>query len=236
MQVKPDDPPDGEGDGGDGEDSALPEEGGDGGASQDGAAGGASEPIAEAMGDAPDDWAFDEVMKCGELGYIYGDLLGGYQNNISRIDFCEVLFNVLKDRDAALVIKHLGKESPFTDADVEFATALNSLGIIMGVGEGLFNPDGDITRQEAAVMLRRAAVAFGADEGGEAAEFSDKDTADDWALEGIDYVVEMEIMRGVGGGLFDPLGNYTRQQAYLTMVRLANVVPDANFQEDLIGA
>ncbi len=71
---------------------------------------------------------------------------------------------------ATIIVKALGIETKNTDAfsDVKntdwfygYAGAAYEGGIINGVGEGLFNPYGTITRQDAAVMLSRAAEFLG---------------------------------------------------------------------------
>ena len=51
------------------------------------------------------------------------------------------------------------------------------------------------------------------------------DTADlhPWAAESVEFVTKYGLMNGVGGGKFDPRGNYTREQAMLTALRLFRV-------------
>jgi hypothetical protein len=175
--------------------------------------------------DAPDDWALDEVTRCIENGYVSENLQNGYKNNITRFDFCMVLANVLLSRDPISLVQYADEPSPFTDTDDAMIVCLNAIGIVRGVGDGLFNPDGEITRQEAAVMLRRAAVAFGVEDAGVETGFDDSGSVADWAVEGLGFVVDKGIMRGVGNNNFDPTGPYTRQQAYITMIRLADIVP-----------
>ena len=71
---------------------------------------------------------------------------------------------------AKIIVKALGFEQKktFAFSDVKesdwfygYVGAAYDSGIINGVGEGLFNPQGTITRQEAAVMLSRAAGKLG---------------------------------------------------------------------------
>ena len=179
-------------------------------------------------GDAPSDWAYDEIEKCADEGYISGDFLSRYQADVTRADFCKVLANVLLNRDPERFFEYVGADSPFADldeADVPEIIALYELGIVQGVGGGRFNPDGEITRQEAAVMLYRAAVNFGVRDRKKPAEFADWDLVADWAADAVGFVVNKNIMKGTGNGMFSPLGSYTREQAYVTMIRLADIVP-----------
>ena len=111
---------------------------------------------------------------------------------------------------AAIVVRSLGlpekTSSSFTDvpANAWYYTAVNtahSYGIINGTGGGLFEPEGTITRQEAAVMVARAAGLCGLQTELEAAEirdilaqFGDYVTAADWARGGLAFCYSQEIL------------------------------------------
>ena len=71
---------------------------------------------------------------------------------------------------ATIVVRALGLTPADTGAFVDVAStawyspyvgAASTYGLINGVGEGRFSPDGTITRQEAAVMVSRAAELCG---------------------------------------------------------------------------
>ena len=71
---------------------------------------------------------------------------------------------------AAIVVRALGLtpegKNSFSDVAAEawyapYVGTAYSCGIITGVGDGRFNPSGTITRQEAAVMVSRAAKLCG---------------------------------------------------------------------------
>ena len=100
-----------------------------------------------------------------------------------------------------------------------------------GIGNGKFNPNGLISRQEAAVMLMRTAAVLGVTEtGGEPVIFTDRDTFAEWARDAIAFVSSLKdknnnaIMGGIGNGMFSPRGNYTREQSYVTILRLFNAI------------
>jgi hypothetical protein len=217
----------------------LPEELGDvpsGSEPADGAA--ADAP--DILPDVPDDWAAAEVERAISAGYVTGSLASGYRKNITRAEFCEALGNVAVNKNAELYMTNLfaviEEPSPFTDTDDANIMCLSAIGIVQGVGEGRFNPDGEITRQEAAVILKRAAVALGVDEVGAPVNFDDQSQIAAWAVDALGYIVDTGIMRGVGDNLFDPLGAYTRQQAYLTIIRLSDAVPTTVSPDEYIAA
>ena len=116
-------------------------------------------------------------------------------------------------------------ENKFTDTELSYIVAANCIGIVNGRGNGIFDPDAGITRQEAAVMLANAAAVLGI-KGEEAMRFNDMANAATWAQNAISTVTSIvsttgaRVMGGVGNDMFDPLGAYNRQQAILTVYRL----------------
>ena len=83
---------------------------------------------------------------------------------------------------AAIVTRALGLPAKDTKAFTDvpsskwyagYIGAANSSGIVNGVGSGKFNPDGTITRQEAAAMVARAAKLCGLDTAMDAASVKD---------------------------------------------------------------
>jgi hypothetical protein len=105
----------------------------------------------------------------------------------------------------------------------------NTLGIVGGKGNGIFDPDGSITRQEAAVILTRTAKVLGIQVSSTGAEFEEAKDIASWAKEAVDVVTSTvdktnnsTIMGSTGDNKFSPLASYTRQQAIITAKRLFN--------------
>jgi hypothetical protein len=147
-------------------------------------------------------------------------MCNNYAADITRLEFCNVLSQVLRNKGLSANGNALDGASPFIDTDDADAVWLNSLGIVNGVGNNAFNPTGPITRQEAAVMLKRAAVALGAEDSVTQTDFGDSNQVASWAEDALSFVVAKGIMNGTGGNNFSPLGMYTRQQSYVTVLRL----------------
>ena len=94
----------------------------------------------------------------------------------------------------------------FTDVSADawysgFVGAAHYYGLVSGVSENSFNPDGTITRQEAAVMTARAARLCGMETavGRQAvrdtlAQFSDYTQSDDWAQEALAFCYTTGIL------------------------------------------
>ena len=111
---------------------------------------------------------------------------------------------------ATIVVRALGlnpkADSVFTDvtSDKWYAAYIgtaSSYGIINGVGGGRFNPEGTITRQEAAVMVARAAKLCGMDTELDTgavrdmlAQFTDYVTTEEWARQGLAVCYQYGIL------------------------------------------
>lgn len=181
------------------------------------------------------DWAKDEIKEAMSAHLIPVDLQKYYTENITRLDFCRLMVTLMeqatgKGIDAYLSEKQLVVAHPFTDTNNAAVLAAHALGIVNGTTATTFNPNGSITRQEAATMLSRTAKELGLSAGaGE--RFNDTTDTPSWAKEGItfisgmiDPVTERRVMGGMGNGIFSPLSNYSREQAYITALRLLNCV------------
>ena len=96
-----------------------------------------------------------------------------------------------------------------------------SVGVVSGIGGNRFNPNGIVTRQEAAVMLGRLMERLGYRFQPTVASFRDINTAAQWARGHIANMEVSEIMIG-SGGLFRPLERFTREQAVSTIMRIFN--------------
>ncbi len=112
---------------------------------------------------------------------------------------------------AAIVVKALGLptgavEGPFADVPASHwaagvVNAAYSYGIVNGTGEGSFAPNGTISRQEAAVMVTRAAALCGLDTQREGAEvrdtlapFLDYTTSAAWARPALAFCYDRGIL------------------------------------------
>jgi len=105
----------------------------------------------------------------------------------------------------------------FTDTDDPDILAAYALGITRGIGGGLFDPNGQFNREQAAVMIMNTCRALGADiDYYDASGFADIETAADWAVHGISYVRTHGIMSGVGNNNFNPKDLFTREQSIVT--------------------
>ena len=104
--------------------------------------------------------------------------------------------------------------SQFSDADSitnkEAVSVLVGLGVINGMGDGTFAPQGDVTRAQVATLI--SILVRSGDSSSLSAPSSDPFTdvaKDNWAAPYVAYGVSQGYINGRGDGTFDPDGNVT---------------------------
>lgn len=192
-------------------------------------AGGETAPAA-----AVSSWAQNEVDMAYYMGLLPSFLLTDFTAKITREEFSMMIMSVVSKSlgmDNSEILEHFGKKvnsGVFTDTKNEAALVANAIGILNGRGNGIFDPNSSITRQEAATMLYNTAKLLEI-EGGNENVFADDASIASWAKTAVAYISSVRdritgnaVMGGVGNNEFGPLGTYTKEQAILTMVRLFN--------------
>ena len=90
-------------------------------------------------------------------------------------------------------------------------------GILNGVGNGKFDPNGQFTRAQFCAMAQRALTL----PAGSGQQFSDV-PAGEWYAAAVNAAAAFGAVKGVGNGRFDPNRVITRQEAAVLMSRLAD--------------
>jgi uncharacterized repeat protein (TIGR02543 family) len=103
------------------------------------------------------------------------------------------------------------KRGSWYEAAVGWAAAS---GIAGGTGGGNFAPESDITREQAAAIFLNYAKYAGATPGKELAlpDFDDMDKVSAWALDGLRYCADADVITGKPGNVFDPKSGATRAE------------------------
>jgi hypothetical protein len=161
------------------------------------------------------DWYYANVMRAVELGILSGYSDGTFRpmNNITRRDFAIML---------AQALGHSNDEpatSPFKDvADNDYGVSsiayLYEQKITVGDDKGNFNPDDNITRQEAAIFLAKAFEATGTTSD----LYTDDAKIASWAKDFVYAAKAAGLMNGDTNGTFRPTSTLTRAEAASAMV------------------
>ena len=172
------------------------------------------------------------------LGLIPEKFLHNYQSNMTRVEYCETAVKMLMAKSATVAneerfIDFFGinlNNEPFTDTSDRYVRIAYALRMVNGIGDGKFSPDAPITRQEAATMLSRAAAVWEfTNYLNSPIVFGDARAIATWAMAPVDFVSANGIMQGVGGNNFEPHGFYTREQSFVTMLRLYKAFPESYY-------
>lgn len=119
-----------------------------------------------------------------------------------------------------------------------YINAAYFIGIVNGKGDGsVYDPDGAITRQEAACMLARSYERLDPEDHRVAlySDYTDYATMADWAKDDIAAMVGLGVMGSTSNTemVFDPLGTYSREQAVVTFLRLYEDAPVSRSKENV---
>lgn len=169
-------------------------------------------------------WAQKAIVALSSIGVVSGKEEGYFypNDNVTRAEFVKMLVGAL---EYAGRIDTEGAECSFADVPetewcYEPIAAAVRAGIVQGVSETEFAPDANITRQDMAVMLKRAADAAGITlESGAETVFTDEASIASYAADAVETMSRAGIVNGFDDGSFMPLSNATRAQAAVVIYR-----------------
>lgn len=170
-------------------------------------------------GDLPSSWAVAQINQANAAGIVPASFWGRYTQPATREEFCilaALLYKTLTDSTTPQLVTF----SDTTDYDVML---MAGLGVVNGVGGGRFDPNGILTREQAATILARLADVLGHPLPQADLSFSDSASIASWAADGVGQVQAAGIMAG-NGSTFLPQSPYTREQCILTVLRLYNLI------------
>ena len=180
----------------------------------------APDPIPEPATDKPSVWAQAQVNGAIAVGLVPQSLQSDYSLPATRADFCALAVSLYEN---VMNMSITGRVYFDDSNDINIEKAA-SIGIIFGVGDGLCDPGGELTREHAAAMLSRLAEAIGKPFEKAAPTFADNNKLSPWSRDAAGQVQAAEIMSGVGGNYFAPKILCTREQSIITIMRLYDYV------------
>lgn len=176
----------------------------------------------------PSTWAKEEVTKAIESNLVPFEYQSAFTFNIKRYEFCSILVEFLEEyqntsREEILKNNNIDLiNPPITDGFSDDIVICLKLGIVNGRGNGIFDGDSEITREEAAVMLTNLSKYLGLYKDSDDVYLNDKSYVSPWAMDAVNYVLKNKMMQGVGEDMFSPKTNITREQTYIIMYRMLN--------------
>ncbi len=188
-----------------------------------------------------DEWAVAEARRAADLNLLPYEWTARYREPITREEFCILVGRMMGLTESGQIASHpsfaaqdlyqlrmkkVGQSGnganyvEFKDITIYGEIVdLVALSVVSGRDDGSFDPDGTLTRQEAAKILANAAKWFvGIKTNG--VSFADDAKIAPWAREQVSFLAENGVMGGVGDNHFDPWSTLSVQQALAAVVRL----------------
>ena len=160
-------------------------------------------------------WAKESILKAAELGLMEGkgNNIFAPQEKVTRAEFAKMLTNLF-ELETLMMERSIYRCKLMLVLWCSYEK--HKAGIITGKGNHRFAPEDSITREEMAVMIYRA---LGINNVVEKQEIKDIDKASHWAMDSINLVYELGIMKG-DNNYFNPNGKVTREMAATIVVRV----------------
>ncbi len=170
-----------------------------------------------------DDWFYSDVEYISQKKYIEGITENEFEPNLhaTRETIVKALYNMTE-------LVGYYENNRFEDVIDSYENShiawAQSKGVINGVGDNKFNPYGNVTRQDFAVMLWRYMkyCKFELPPIENAKVFADDGEIADYAREAVKTLNVLGIMNGKGNDIIDPRGNVTRAEAAVMLHRMMN--------------
>lgn len=159
----------------------------------------------DAFSDISSSWAREYINKLYNQGILFSKQSRQYNplRNITRAEFAAYLVNALRLDSKIPGVSF--KDVKDTDDYASFIKTAAAYGLIMGDTQGYYKPNAPITRQDAAVIMKRAIDLKGVDNAALAElSFSDAAQVSSYAKDAVKLIYNRQIMTGKPGNLFDP--------------------------------
>ncbi|MBE5040938.1 S-layer homology domain-containing protein [Ructibacterium gallinarum] len=143
-------------------------------------------------------------------GYGNGDFKPNYE--ITRAEFVKMLMEAfgLTNDNSVCDFQDVAPDAWY----YAYVASAVQAGLVNGVGDGLFEPERTITREEISAVLYRTAAVSGREIPRQTElHFSDSDDIAEYAREAVASLTETGIINGMGDGTFAPQEPATRAQA-----------------------
>ena len=161
------------------------------------------------------EWAKAAVEALFENGVVSGSGDGNFEPDraVRREEFVKMAVIGFK-------LKSSEKQSKFADAEggewyTQYIMSAVEANVVNGISDDMFGTGMSITRQDAAVILRRALSESNTEleKTKSLVDFADYDTVSEYALSSVDYLARCGVINGFEDGTFRPNGILSRAEA-----------------------
>lgn len=166
-----------------------------------------------------DDWYHDAVQWVASVGAMtgYGDGTFGPDKPLSRAQLATVLWRMAGEPESS------GELLPDCDPDAFYAGAAAwalETGLFTGYEDGTFGPADNITREQAATVMWRAAGSPEVE--ADLSSFPDAGDVSEFAQVAMSWAVSSGVISGQGSGALDPQGTCARADFAMILMRMSS--------------
>ncbi len=180
-------------------------------------------PIADVLA-SEDNWKYNGIKYVYDNHYMNGVDANHFapDQTLTRAMLVQILYNMEETPAIDFV-----QQFPDVTSDKWYAKAVTwayENNIASGYDTGKFGAEDNITREQAAVMLKKYAELKGIDTTGRADlnSYGDVDMVHDWAEDAISWANYSKIINGKLGNILDPRGNATRAEMAAMITNFCN--------------
>jgi len=174
------------------------------------------------------DWFYGYVASVNTKGLMAGTGETTFEPNIpvTRAMFTRILSNLEKPDLSGYAAARFSDvpSGQWYTAAIEWAA---DMGIVAGVGDNMFDPGANITREQMAVMLNNyvkyKGISLPAGQGTSAA-FADENEISPWAIDAVRAIQAAGIVSGRPGNLYDPKTSATRAEVATIFTRFLDII------------
>ena len=176
-------------------------------------------------------WAYADILYASQWGLLQGREDGNFhpEDALTRAEFVSILArvgNVQLSRYPGSDFQDVAENAWYAQA----VTWANRMGVASGMGNGRFDPNGAVTREQMATMsyqfLKSMGITYGNDN--TVLPYSDADSISDWALDAVKAMYTSKLITGREDGSFDPFAPTSRAEAAAMIRRLYINLDDEN--------
>ena len=175
--------------------------------------------------DTANHFAQDEIEKLYSLG-IYDEDLEYFNPSLymQRYEFTISIGKAINLRVFEEPLKNdttrLFKDVARTEKDYQYLVSAFNKGVIKGVSSTHFNPEGSLTREQAATIMIRALGLEGRVQDSQLlSKYSDRNQISDYAKAAVIEATRIGLMQGNTNGQFNPKGKLSRAEAAIIVSR-----------------
>ena len=169
-------------------------------------------------------WAAAEMDRAQAAGLVTESNDSSFTFRITRRRFAELMANLVEKTTGRSITP--APEGTFSDTDDLWVRKAAALGLVNGLDDGRFSPNGYINREQLAVMLHRT-IEYLEDETGRSVladaggleSFTDAGQVSGWAADSLAALTASGILQGTSSATLSPKDTTTVEQAILLTLR-----------------